>query len=63
MIEKKFNVIDKAGVHARPASILVSVASHYESQIKIIYKEKTANLKSILGNKTVTKNLLKYTKI
>ncbi|KOO51082.1 HPr family phosphocarrier protein [Viridibacillus arvi] len=49
MIEKNFNVIDEAGIHARPASVLVTVASGYESEIKIIYKEKTANLKSILG--------------
>lgn len=49
MIEKNFNVIDKSGIHARPASVLVSVASDYESEIKIIYKEKTVNLKSILS--------------
>lgn len=49
MIEKNFNVIDEAGVHARPASVLVNVANDYNSEIKIIYKEKTANLKSILG--------------
>lgn len=49
MVEKNFSVIDEAGVHARPASILVNVANEFASDIKIGYKEKKANLKSILG--------------
>lgn len=49
MVEKNFGVIDEAGLHARPAALLVNVANEFASEIKINYKEKTANLKSILG--------------
>lgn len=49
MVEKSFSVIDEAGLHARPASVLVNVANDFVSDIKIKYEEKTANLKSILG--------------
>ena len=49
MIEKHFTVIDKAGLHARPASVLVNVANDFTSDIKISHKERSANLKSILG--------------
>ena len=49
MVEKQFKVIDEAGIHARPASMLVSVANKFESDVKLIHKEKSVNLKSILG--------------
>ena len=49
MVEKQFTVIDKAGIHARPASMLVSVANKFESDVKLIHNEKNVNLKSILG--------------
>lgn len=53
MIEKNFSVYDEAGVHARPAATLVGVASKFESEINIVYKEKSVNLKSILGVMTL----------
>ena len=49
MVEKQFKVIDATGIHARPASMLVSVANKFQSEIKIIHNEKEVNLKSILG--------------
>lgn len=49
MVEKTFTVIDETGIHARPATILVSNASKFESEIKLEYKEKQVNLKSIMG--------------
>lgn len=49
MAEKQFTVIDEAGIHARPASVLVSTANKFESDISLVYKEKDVNLKSILG--------------
>lgn len=49
MVEKTFTVIDETGIHARPATILVSNASKFESDIKLEYKEKQVNLKSIMG--------------
>lgn len=49
MAEKTFTVIDETGIHARPATLLVSTASKYNSEIKLGYKEKQVNLKSIMG--------------
>jgi len=44
-----FVVCDPVGLHARPATILVNKANHYESDMKIIYNGKEMNLKSIMG--------------
>lgn len=49
MKEKTFTIIEEAGIHARPASLLVSNAGKFSSEINIEYKEKKANLKSIMG--------------
>lgn len=49
MVEKQFKVIDKTGIHARPASMLVSVANKFSSDINLVYDGKDVNLKSILG--------------
>ena len=49
MVEKQFTVIDETGIHARPASMLVSVANKFVSEITLVHNEKNVNLKSILG--------------
>ncbi|MDT8861803.1 phosphocarrier protein HPr [Alkalihalobacillus sp. MEB130] len=49
MVEKVFKVIDKTGIHARPATILVQVASKYNSDVSLEYHGKSVNLKSIMG--------------
>lgn len=49
MIEKQFKVIASTGIHARPATMLVQLASRFSSEIDLKYKEKTVNLKSIMG--------------
>lgn len=49
MVEKQFTVIDEAGIHARPASVLVSVANKFASDINLVHEGKNVNLKSILG--------------
>ncbi len=49
MAEKIFSVILEAGVHARPATILVNTASQYESEITLTYNGKSVNMKSIMG--------------
>jgi phosphocarrier protein len=48
---KKSNVIvnSECGLHARPASILVSTALRFSSSILIKKNDKTANCKSILS--------------
>lgn len=49
MVEKQFTVTDKAGIHARPAAMLVSVANKFVSDVNLDYGGKNVNLKSILG--------------
>ena len=48
---KKFSCVikDPAGIHARPASVIVSVASKFESDIKLKFNDLEANLKSIMN--------------
>lgn len=42
-------IVDKVGLHARPASVLAKEASKYTSDIKIVAEGKTGNLKSIMN--------------
>jgi len=42
-------VQSETGLHARPASLLVSEASKYASEIKLIKNDRTVNGKSIMG--------------
>lgn len=49
MKEKTFIITSDTGLHARPATTLVNKASQYSSEITLEYKEKTVNLKSIMG--------------
>ncbi|KAA0965637.1 phosphocarrier protein HPr [Sporosarcina sp. ANT_H38] len=49
MVEKQFTVTDAQGIHARPASILVSTATKFKSDVTLIHKGNNVNLKSILG--------------
>ncbi|HEX6594500.1 MAG TPA: phosphocarrier protein HPr [Bacillota bacterium] len=49
MKEKTYTITADTGVHARPATLLVHQASQYKSDIEITYREKSVNLKSIMG--------------
>ncbi|MFQ3544853.1 phosphocarrier protein HPr [Halobacillus rhizosphaerae] len=49
MVEKSFKITSADGVHARPATVLVQNAGKYASDINLHYKEKSVNLKSIMG--------------
>ena len=49
MAEKQFKIIDKTGIHARPATLLVQTANKFDSEINLEYKGKKVNLKSIMG--------------
>ena len=46
---KTYKVVDEAGLHARPASILVRVATSFEDDIIIEFKGKKLTLKSIMA--------------
>ena len=49
MKKQEFNVTAETGIHARPATLLVQTASKFQSEINLEYKEKSVNLKSIMG--------------
>ncbi len=49
MQKRDFNVTAETGIHARPATLLVQSASKFSSDINLIYKGKSVNLKSIMG--------------
>lgn len=49
MVEVKVMVVDPVGLHARPATVAVNAASKFKSDVKISFKGKTVNMKSIMG--------------
>ena len=49
MAEKTFTIIDEAGIHARPATILVNTVNKFSSDVSLAYNGKSVNLKSIMG--------------
>lgn len=42
-------VIDPVGLHARPATVAVNAASKFKCEVKVAYKGRTVNMKSIMG--------------
>lgn len=53
MIEKKVTVKNKDGLHARPATLFVKIASKFKCDVKIIKNSTTVNGKSIMGVMTL----------
>ncbi|MDN7246178.1 phosphocarrier protein HPr [Planococcus shenhongbingii] len=49
MIEKNYTITSDEGLHARPASRLVQVVSPFTSDVKLEFKDKQVNMKSIMG--------------
>lgn len=49
MIRKKIVLQNKAGLHARPASLLVKTAAGFVSDVFVVKDAITYNAKSILG--------------
>lgn len=49
MAEKTFTITDEAGIHARPATLLVNTANKFNSEVNMEFNGKKANLKSIMG--------------
>ena len=49
MTDRTVTVANRAGVHARPASRLVKLAAHYQSDIWIECRGDRVNGKSIMG--------------
>lgn len=53
MIRKKISILNEQGLHARPASALVKLASKFESDFFIMMQGYKVNGKSILGVMTL----------
>jgi phosphocarrier protein HPr len=49
MQKNTFTIIDKEGMHARPASMLTKAIIKYQGRAEIFFKGKKASLKSIIG--------------
>ena len=49
MITKEITITNSSGLHARPASLWVQMASRYQSSITIKSNDSEVNGKSILG--------------
>jgi phosphotransferase system HPr (HPr) family protein len=42
-------ILNKVGLHARPARLLVQTAAQFKASIQLKFGDKTANAKSIIG--------------
>ncbi|ALC83893.1 MULTISPECIES: phosphocarrier protein HPr [Bacillus] len=49
MVEKIFTITSDSGIHARPATLLVSTVTQFSSEVILEYKGKQVNLKSIMS--------------
>ncbi|WP_103109286.1 HPr family phosphocarrier protein [Brevibacillus reuszeri] len=48
-MEKQVTILNKTGLHARPAAEFVKLAARFESEITILVGTKVANAKSIIN--------------
>lgn len=46
---KKLKVLNRAGLHTRPATTIVKILQRFQSDVTFSCKKSTANAKSILG--------------
>ncbi|HEY5219941.1 MAG TPA: HPr family phosphocarrier protein [Gemmatimonadaceae bacterium] len=49
MVERTVTIVNKVGLHARPAAQIVKLCSRYTSEIMIIRDDLEVNAKSIMG--------------
>ncbi len=49
MIKEEIKIINKHGLHARPAAQFVKIAGKFQSEIKVIKDDLEVNGKSIMG--------------
>lgn len=53
MIERTLQVVNRAGLHTRPAAMLVKLASQYASDVYLVRDGFQINAKSIIGVMTL----------
>lgn len=49
MKRKEVEIRNKFGLHARPASLLVKLATTFEAEVQLVKEDTEVNAKSILG--------------
>lgn len=49
MVERELTILNRAGIHARPAANIVKTASAFKSELTFIKDTMTVNGKSIMG--------------
>jgi len=49
MVEREVTIKNRAGIHARPAALIVQTASKFASKINFHKDNETVNAKSIMG--------------
>lgn len=49
MMEKEFKVLNRLGLHARPAALFVQTTSRYRAAVKVRKGDQTVDGKSIMG--------------
>jgi len=49
MVNREIEVVNKLGIHARPATMIVKTASQYESKISLKKDDLAVDAKSIMG--------------
>jgi phosphocarrier protein len=53
MVEKSVEIVNRAGIHTRPASLIVKTAARFKSEIYIGKDGYEVNAKSIIGVMTL----------
>lgn len=53
MIEREVKIVNRAGLHTRPAAALVKIASKFNSEVTLIRGDFAINAKSIIGVMTL----------
>src|SRR5438034_10092404 len=48
-IEKEVSIVNRLGIHARPAAMFVSIATRYRSEVWLSKEGEEVNGKSIMG--------------
>ena len=48
-MKKTYKIVLAEGLHARPTTLLVTAVNQFKSDVTMTFKEKTVNLKSIMG--------------
>ncbi|MDX9801313.1 MAG: HPr family phosphocarrier protein [Spirochaetia bacterium] len=48
MVKEQITILNKTGLHTRPGKRVVSEAKQFECDIKLVFGEKEANVKSLI---------------